>query len=346
MALSIFPINFSGRIDEWIKEKDLRKYNLEEYEEPERIRVTVSSSSDKKGVEKKMDRYKHKINKRELLYVMIESRSGSSGGGGGVSTHTIRRTTTTTGGDKRGPLVSINFGNVYIGKNTIPHNEGGDTDTKRKSESRGDGKKEHRHRGEGEKKEHRHHRHRRSGDSQDNIDASRDRRERHRDRSRDTPREKGGENGGSENRRKEPERDSREKKHDRTKFTEDNPESEYSGTEISIPHGRAPTVNQSSVKGYGSRDGSKRGSLEDLPEIDALSLTSSQRPSTEKKSNTGKTDAQNGHSSILSQHSKPKPQELSVTSSARLRQETKFEANRQRRREERGSSGLFSNNEQ
>ncbi|TGO22846.1 hypothetical protein BPAE_0152g00010 [Botrytis paeoniae] len=315
MDLSIF--NPSGHIDKWIEEKDLWKKKLKEYKNPQRITVRVTSSSDRKGVERKMDKYQHKENKKDTFYVMIESGSGS------LSTHTIRRTTTTTEGDREIPFFGMNFGTINIQNNISFHNEGGDADTRCGSGSHGGGKKEeHRHRGDGKKREHRHHRRRRSGDSQDNKDASRDRRERHRDRSRDTLREKESENGRSENRRKGPELDSREKSHGRTKHKEDNLESEDSGTEISRPPGRASTVIQSSAKGHRSRDDSRRGiPSEDLPEIDAISLASSQKPLTEKtssvKSSIKKHRSRDGSKQGIPLEDLPKTNTSSLVSSHR-----------------------------
>ncbi|KAF5877426.1 putative dynamin family protein [Botrytis fragariae] len=251
-------------IDNWIKEADLVNYNMKEYQSP--IRMRVSKESDSKDVVRRMDKYKPLDNKRGDLYVLIpghkkEKRPGLFGGG--VTEHKGARTTKTPQelGKNLNMPINLNFGEQIINISV----EDGEPDTYQGSRSRGDGSKE----------KHRPHRHRRSNDSQDNRYTSPNRqrdghgRDRRRDQSRDTLPGKENENSRSENRRKRPELDSREKTHGRTKHREDNSESEDSGTEISRPSRRAPTVNKEITE-------------EDLPEIDAISLASSQKPPIEK----------------------------------------------------------------
>ncbi|TGO43467.1 hypothetical protein BHYA_0001g00980 [Botrytis hyacinthi] len=291
MGLTLFLLDSGERFDGCIEEKELVKYDLRNYESP--VRMRVSKESDPKDVVRRMDEYKHKKYKNEDLHVLIPGKKtpkSSDPFGRGATEHTSTRTTKiSTTGRAVNPPVNI----VLFGKQTnITYTGGGEPAAKHESGShrKEDERGHHRHR--------RHHRRRGSGEPKDDRYASPNRRrdghgrETRRDRSRDTIRGKESEDGRSENRGKGPEL---EKTHGRKKHnTEDNSDSEYSETEIPRPTDRTPSV-RSSLKGHGSKDSSRGIPLEDLPEIDAISLVPSQKPPTERT--PSERSSLKGHSS-------------------------------------------------
>ncbi|TGO76982.1 hypothetical protein BELL_0128g00080 [Botrytis elliptica] len=143
MSPSLFSFGSDKRIDNWIEEKELEKYDLKKYENPQKMRV--SKESDAKDVVRRMYRYKHKEDKSKDLYVLVPGhKKEKSPGllGGGVTEHTITRTTKTS--DGRGKNLNLPI-NINLGKQNITIKvEDGE-----RSRRRGDGEKErHRHRGD------------------------------------------------------------------------------------------------------------------------------------------------------------------------------------------------------
>ncbi|TGO59001.1 hypothetical protein BOTNAR_0171g00040 [Botryotinia narcissicola] len=206
--------------------------------------------------------------------VVRRKQSASDSFGHDVTEHTSTRTTKiSTTGQTVNPLVNI----VLFGKQTITYTGGEEPTAKHESGShRKEHEREHRRR-------HRHHRRRGSGEPKENRQASPNRRreehgrEARRDRSRDTIRGKESDDGRSE-RGKEPERDLREKSHGRKMHNaEEHFDSEYSEAEVPRPPEKTPSE-RSSLKVRRSTYSSRKGAaLEDLPETDAISLTSSQK---------------------------------------------------------------------
>ncbi|TGO17851.1 hypothetical protein BTUL_0014g00460 [Botrytis tulipae] len=279
MGLTLVHLDSDERFYDCIKEKELVNYDKTNYESPMRMRV--KKESDPKDVVRRMDEYKHKKYKNEALHVLIPGKrtaNSSDSFDRGATEHTSTRITKiSTTGRTVNPPVNI----VLFGKQTnITYTGGGEPAAKPESGS---------HRREDERGHHRHHRHQGSDDSKDNRHASPNRRrdgqgrETRRDRSRDTFRGTESDDGRSENRGKGSELDLREKTHGRKMHnTEDNSDPEYSETEIPRPPEKTPSE-RSSFKGRRSTHSSRQGAaLEDVPEIDAISLTPSQRGPSQK----------------------------------------------------------------
>ncbi|KAF7899815.1 hypothetical protein EAF00_004151 [Botryotinia globosa] len=283
MGLTLVHLDSDERFYDCIKEKELVNYNLGNYESPMTMRV--KKESDPKGVVRSMDEYKHKKYKNQDLHVLIPRKKTpkpADSFGHGVTERTSTRTTKfSTTGQTVNPPMNINF----FGKQTITYTGGGEPAAKHESGS---------HRKEHERGHHRHHGHRRhhrrrgSDDSKDNRHASPNRRrdghgrETCRDLSRDTIRGKESDDGRSE-RGKGPELDLRKKTHGRKMHNaEDNSDSEFSEAEIPRPPEKTSSE-RSSFKGRRSTHSSRQGAaLEDLPEIDAISLTPSQKAPSQK----------------------------------------------------------------
>ncbi|KAF7933131.1 uncharacterized protein EAE97_008898 [Botrytis byssoidea] len=280
MGLTLVHIDSGERFYDCIKKKELKNYKLGNYESPTTMRV--KKESDPEDVERSMYKYKHKKYKNEDLHVLIPRekppKPADSFGRGATERTSTRTTKISTTRRTFNPPVNI----VLFGKQTITYNEGGEPAAKHESVSH---RKEH----EGEHhRRHRHHRRRGSGEPKDNRHASPNRRreghgrETRRDRSPDTIRGKESDDGRSE-RGKEPELDLREKTHVRKMHNaEEDSDSEYSEAEIPRPLEKTPS-GRSSLKVRRSTHSSRQGAaLEDLPEIDAISLTRSQKAPSQK----------------------------------------------------------------
>ncbi|KAF7930301.1 uncharacterized protein EAE98_004702 [Botrytis deweyae] len=285
MSPSLFSFGSDKRIDNWIEEKELEKYDLKKYENPQKMRV--SKESDAKDVVRRMYRYKHKEDKSKDLYVLVPGhKKEKSPGllGGGVTEHTITRTTKTS--DGRGKNLNLPI-NINLGKQNITIKvEDGE-----RSRRRGDGEKErHRHRGDSEKERHRHHRRRGSGethdDSKDDEDFSRDRRERRRRRSRDRSRDGADSKGrGTDGKAREYSRSMRQEEDsesDDSSYTDneskrnanDDLQSNYSGKVSSRGHSaRPPTIHLPFKKESRTKERSEIQSI-----IEDGSIASSHRP--------------------------------------------------------------------